>query len=178
MTTEPVTLPTEPATLHFFAEMTAAGPGSTLGHIWRPGDPAALWFLRVPRPPLPGNRDDIGLRPVAEWAETIAAATPSNAALLEPLLAATESVHVSNARNVPLTEAAAPATPVLLIGDADHSITPAAGVGARDALEDAYAVFQARLESASPAEAMAERRARMLADRELALRARPSTNAR
>ncbi|MFC9994238.1 FAD-dependent oxidoreductase [Nocardia sp. NPDC127526] len=173
MTTEPVTLPTPPATLHFFAEMTATGaPGSTLGHIWRPGDPAALWFLRVPRPPLPGTSNDIGLRPVAEWTETITAATPSNEALLKTLLAATESVHVSNARDVPLTNAATPTTPVLLIGDADHAITPAAGVGARDALEDAHAVYQARLTSASPATAMADRRTRIVADREQALRGR------
>lgn len=165
MTAAPVELPTAPATLHFFAEMPTPGPPvSTLGHIWRPGDPAALWFVRLPRPALTGG-DDLGLRPVGEWAEDILAATPTNRALLETFLGATEAVHVSNARNVPVETAAAPNDSVLLIGDADHAITPAAGVGARDALEDSHAVFQALVTGSSPAAAMSERRQRMLADR-------------
>lgn len=171
MTGRPVTLDTQPATLHFFAEIENGAPASTLGHIWRPGDPAALWFLRVPREALPGT-DDLGRRPVGEWAETITAATPSNQSLIRTFLETTESVHVSNARNVPLTDAATPTDPVVLIGDADHAITPAAGVGARDALEDAHAVYEAHLSGASPAAAMAERRRLILADREQALRAR------
>ncbi|WP_067814161.1 FAD-dependent oxidoreductase [Nocardia inohanensis] len=165
MTSTPVELPTAPATLHFFAEMPTPGPpSSTLGHIWRPGDPAALWFVRLPRPALSGG-DDLGLRPISEWAEAILAATPTNRALLETFLGATEVVHVSNARNVPLETAAAPQDSILLIGDADHAITPAAGVGARDALEDAYAVHRALTAGSSPAVAMTERRQRIREDR-------------
>ncbi|MTK31915.1 FAD-dependent oxidoreductase [Nocardia seriolae] len=172
MTTEPLTLPTTPATLHFFAELSSTGNlSSTLGHIWRPGDPTALWFLRLPRPPLPGS-DDLSLRPVGEWADRIRTATPNNRALIDRFLATTESVHVSNARNVPLDTAAPPTDSTLLIGDADHAITPAAGIGARDALEDAQAVYRALVSGTSPALAMAARRRTILAERETATRAR------
>lgn len=165
--------PTTPAVLHFFAEVAEDGSaGSTFGHIWRPEDPSALWFVRIPRDPLPGTRDDIGMRPVDEWAETVLAATPSSRALVSAFLSRTELVHVSNARNVPLEGARAPQDSVILIGDADHAITPAAGVGARDALEDARAVFDAIVGTASPAEAMTQRRKQIVTDRETAQRAR------
>ncbi|WP_040831624.1 FAD-dependent oxidoreductase [Nocardia jiangxiensis] len=164
---------TDPAVLHFFAEVAEDGSaGSTFGHIWRPQDPAALWFVRIPREPLPGTRDDIGMRPVDEWAETVLAATPSSQSLVSAFLARTEVVHVSNARNVSLEQARAPQDSVVLIGDADHAITPAAGVGARDALEDARAVFDAIIGADSPAEAMTQRRKQILTDREAAQRAR------
>lgn len=171
MTTGPVELDTEARILHFFAEATEQGPpSSTFGHIWRHAD-AARWFIRIARPPLDGP-DDLGTRPVGEWAETVLAAAPSIRALAARLLEHTEDVHVSNARNVSLDHAATPSPGVVLIGDADHAITPAAGVGARDALEDALAIFQARTRGASPAAAMTDRRTKILADRELALRRR------
>ncbi|GAB0103184.1 FAD-dependent monooxygenase [Nocardia sp. JMUB6875] len=173
-TTEPLALPTTPATLHIFAEISPAGNvSSTLGHIWRPGDPTALWFLRLPRPPLPGT-DELGLRPIAAWADKIRAATPTTRSIVETFLDTTESVHVSNARNVSLDAAAPPRDSLLLIGDADHAITPAAGVGAREALEDAHAVYRALTSNTSPAAAMAERRRRIIADRAEAAGARRS----
>ncbi|WP_194813412.1 FAD-dependent monooxygenase [Nocardia sp. XZ_19_385] len=167
MTTAPLSLPTPAAVLHFYDEITPQGKGATFGHVWAE-DTSALWFLRIPRDPLP--TDDLGSRPVGEWADEVLAATPSNTSLLETLLAQTDSVHVSNARNVPLDGAATPRLPVLLVGDADHAITPAAGVGARDALEDVHAVYQALTRGDSPAEAMVERRAQIRADRERAQR--------
>ncbi|MEU8901609.1 FAD-dependent monooxygenase [Nocardia sp. NPDC048505] len=167
MTTEPLTLPTPAAVLHFYDEITPAGKGATFGHVWD-GNTPALWFLRIPRAPLPV--DDLGSRPVAEWSAEVLAATPSNSGLMETLLAHTDSVHVSNARTVPLDGAAVPSEPVLLVGDADHAITPAAGVGARDALEDVHAVYLALRGSDSPAAAMAQRRAGIRADRERAQR--------
>ncbi|MFE5285735.1 FAD-dependent oxidoreductase [Nocardia sp. NPDC056611] len=177
MTTEPVELLTSPATLHFFAETDSTGRVfSTLGHLWRPGDSAALWFVRIVAPPLPDRGAASGVRPVSEWADRIRAACPSNLALVDTFLGATASVHVSNARTIPLEDAASPGERILLIGDADHAITPAAGVGARDALEDAYAVHQALISGASPADAMTARRHRILADRAAALRARPSAS--
>ncbi|MBL1077082.1 FAD-dependent monooxygenase [Nocardia sp. 2] len=167
MTTNPLSLPSPAAVLHFYDEITPEGKGATLGHVWTPTT-NALWFLRIPRSPLPA--DDLGLRPLAEWSDTILEAAPANRALLETLLAHTDSVHVSNARNVPLDPAAAPTPPLLLIGDADHAITPAAGIGARDALEDAHAIHRALTTAASPAEAMANRRTQIRADRERAQR--------
>ncbi|WP_155981793.1 NAD(P)/FAD-dependent oxidoreductase [Nocardia sp. BMG111209] len=167
-------LPTTPAVLHFDAEIAADGTGAaTFGHLWRPGDETAWWFVRIARPPLPGAADDLGLRPVGDWADAVLAATPTRRALAESFLARTEVVHVSNARNVPLDGARPPSDPILLIGDADHAITPAAGVGARDALEDADAVFAALLTGDSPAAAMAERRTRILADRAATRRGAP-----
>ncbi|MCM6775097.1 NAD(P)-binding protein [Nocardia sp. CDC159] len=170
-TTEPVEADGEPAVLHFFAEIAPDGGSiSTFGHIWRPDD-IAYWFIRIARPPLTAA-DDLGTRPMDEWADTVLAAAPSSRKLVGDLISRTAAVHVSNARNVPLVGAAEPALPVVLVGDADHAITPAAGVGARDALEDARAVYQAVLAKASPAAAMAERRAEILAERERVQRVR------
>ncbi|TLG05356.1 hypothetical protein FEK35_19550 [Nocardia cyriacigeorgica] len=175
MTTGPAGAPSDPQILHFFAELDAAGAAaSTFGHIWRPGQPAH-WFIRIAREPLDGP-DDLGLRPMDEWSATVLAATPSITELVRPLLERTEAVHVSNARNVPLDDAAEPGLPVVLIGDADHAITPAAGVGARDALEDAHAVYRALTTGASPAEAMALRRKTIIEDRRLAMRRRASVS--
>lgn len=125
MTTTRLNLETVPDVLHFYAEVGPEGPGSTFGHVWSPADDTtALWFLRIPRSPL--ERDDLGLRPVDEWATTILDAAPNNRQLLETLLSHTDSIHVSNARDVLLDNAAQPAGRTLLIGDADHAITPAA----------------------------------------------------
>ncbi|MFI5782678.1 FAD-dependent oxidoreductase [Nocardia sp. NPDC051570] len=172
MTAAHLELPTTPDVLHFYAEVAPGGPASTFGHVWsRAEGTTALWFLRIPREPL--ERDDLGMRPVAEWNATVLEATPSNGAIVETLLAHTDSVHVSNARDVLLDGAADPGNRVLLIGDADHAITPAAGIGARDALEDAHAVYQAITTGGSPAAAMAARRQKILTDRAAARRVTP-----
>lgn len=171
MTSTSVEPDTEPRILHFFAELDATGAAaSTFGHIWRPGH-AAHWFIRIARAPLDGP-DDAGVRPTSEWTDTVLRATPSINDLVGPLLDKTDSVHVSNARNVPLAAAAQPTLPLLLLGDADHAITPAAGVGARDALEDAHAVYRALTTGGCPAEAMAVRRTEIVDDRQRAARGR------
>ncbi|WP_225725492.1 MULTISPECIES: NAD(P)/FAD-dependent oxidoreductase [unclassified Nocardia] len=171
MTTTPLDLSTDPAVLHFFAEIAPDNSSfSTLGHIWRPGDANALWFLRIAREPLTDG-DDLGLRPVDEWADAVLEATPSNQELAQTFIEHTEVVHVSNARNVPLDNATESTEPALLIGDADHAITPAAGVGARDALEDVLAVYQALASNESPSAAMAQRRKQITAEREQVQRA-------
>ncbi|WP_330232322.1 FAD-dependent monooxygenase [Nocardia sp. NBC_00508] len=175
MTSTPTELDTEPQTLHFFAELDATGAAaSTFGHIWRPGH-TAHWFIRIARAPLDGP-DDFGVRPTSEWTDTVLQATPSINDLVSTLLDRTDSVHVSNARNVPLDAAAQPTLPVLLIGDADHAITPAAGVGAREALEDAHAVYRALTTGSCPAEAMALRRSEIIDDRQRAVRGRASVS--
>lgn len=102
MTSTPTELDTEPQTLHFFAELDATGAAaSTFGHIWRPGH-TAHWFIRIARAPLDGP-DDFGVRPTSEWTDTVLQATPSINDLVSTLLDRTDSVHVSNARNVPST---------------------------------------------------------------------------
>ncbi|WP_378730352.1 FAD-dependent oxidoreductase [Nocardia brasiliensis] len=166
-------LPTDQATLHFFAEADAAGgmASSTLGHFWHPDDDHVHWFIRLTREAL-AAADDLGVHPIDKWADTIIRATPSNADMVDMFLANTDVVHVSNARNVPLDKATEPTTPALLVGDADHAITPAAGVGAREALEDVHAVFQAITSNSSPAAAMAQRRSEIVAERDRVQRAR------
>ncbi|WP_174188968.1 FAD-dependent oxidoreductase [Nocardia barduliensis] len=91
---------------------------------------------------------------------------PGNLRRRRSLARADADVHVSNARHVPFTAAAPPRLPLILCGDADHAITPAEGVGARDAIEDAAAIFRALTAGSSPAEAMAARRRQIAADRE------------
>ncbi|MGW5381493.1 FAD-dependent oxidoreductase [Nocardia sp. NPDC003963] len=166
MTTTPVECPTDPFVLHFHAESAAgARPATTFGHIWRPGAAAALWFLRIEREPLPVA--ETGIVPAGRWAATVAEAAPASIrATTELLVAATEQVHVSNARNVALATAAAPVAPVILVGDADHAITPAAGVGAREGIEDIEAVHHAIVSGGSPAEAMIARRRAITDERE------------
>ncbi|MVU76068.1 NAD(P)-binding protein [Nocardia sp. ET3-3] len=177
MTAEPVELASDPEVLHFFAEVGPGGaPGATFGHIHRDGD-NPMWFIRIAREALSGA-DDLGMRPMAEWADAVRAAAPSIPDLVTSLIDHTGEVHVSNARNVPIDKAAAPVAHTLLIGDADHAISPAAGVGARDALEDAHAVFQALTAGASPADAMARRRIQILDDRERAMRGRAAISRR
>ncbi len=82
------------------------------------------------------------------------------------MLSNTETVRVINARNVPLTTARPPSLPVLLCGDADHALTPAAGVGARDAIEDAAALVTAITTGTDPAVAMADRRRQITEERD------------
>ncbi|WP_416566691.1 FAD-dependent oxidoreductase [Nocardia testacea] len=166
MTAIPVECPTDPFVLHFHAESASgARPAATFGHIWRPGADSALWFLRIEREALPVA--ETGTVPVRHWAEAVVAAAPNSVRkLTATLVAATEHVHVSNARNVTLATAAAPVAPVILVGDADHAITPAAGVGAREGIEDIEAVYHAIVGGGSPAEAMIARRRAITAERD------------
>jgi 2-polyprenyl-6-methoxyphenol hydroxylase-like FAD-dependent oxidoreductase len=73
-------------------------------------------------------------------------------------------VHVSNARRVPLDKALPPRLPVILCGDADHALSPASGVGARNAIDDAAALCRALLNGDDPADTMAVRRTELLAE--------------
>jgi 2-polyprenyl-6-methoxyphenol hydroxylase-like FAD-dependent oxidoreductase len=156
-------LRTKSTVLHFDGRIGADGrPAGAFGHFWDEG--LSVWFARVTRPPLPV--ENIGFHPVAEWAELIRTVAPGVSDVVDLLLAETETVHISNARNVPFAAAAAPGLPVILCGDADHAITPAEGVGARDAIEDAAALFRALSTGSSPADAMAARRRQIAADRE------------
>ncbi|MFI5717715.1 hypothetical protein [Nocardia sp. NPDC051750] len=166
MTERAVECPTDPFVLHFdAASASGTRPAATVGHIWRPGATAALWFLRITREPLPAA--ETGILPVGGWAEAVVAAAPGQVReLTAALVAATDQVHVSNARNVPLAPAAAPALPVVLVGDADHAITPAAGVGAREGIEDVVAVYGAIAAGGSLAEAMSARRRTIAEERD------------
>ncbi|NKY57863.1 FAD-dependent oxidoreductase [Nocardia flavorosea] len=177
MTEHAVHCPTTPSVLHFDAAAgSSSRPAATVGHIWRPGTAAALWFLRITRAPLPDA--ETGVRPVGEWAEAVVTAAPGPVReLTAELVAATGRVHVSNARNVPLGPALPPASPVVLVGDADHAITPAAGVGAREGIEDVVAVYRAITAGESPAEAMSERRRAITQERDRVARRMRSTAA-
>lgn len=154
----PVDLPTTLSVLHFHAE---ADTGATFGHWWH--GPAAYWFARIPGEPL--LRESTGPQPTAEWEHALLAAFPGISPIVSALLSSTDIAHVSNARSLPLEAAKPPREPVVLLGDADHAITPAAGTGARDALEDAAAIYTAVQAGESVADAMAGRRATLGAER-------------
>ncbi|WP_433204550.1 FAD-dependent oxidoreductase [Nocardia sp. CA-107356] len=160
VTTAPVTLPTEQSVLHFHRAGNAR-PTDAFGHQWN--DETAVWFARIRRPPI--SVADIGFHPVEAWADQIHAALPAIPGLIDALLAVTDTVHVTNARDVPLTHPRPPLDDVLLCGDADHAITPAAGVGARDAIEDAAALYRAFVAGTSLAETMTARRREILIER-------------
>lgn len=165
-TTKPVRLPTDPGVLHFDGRLGASVlPVSSFGHLWN--DDAAFWFARLTRPPVP--QQHTGFHAVAGWAEDICSAAPDTE-IIDTLLANTEVLHVSNARSVPLQAAKPPQSPVILCGDADHAITPAAGRGACEAIDDADALHRAILTGDDPAAAMAVRRSRITAEREEAQR--------
>ncbi|WP_063020180.1 hypothetical protein [Nocardia niwae] len=155
-------LRTKSTVLHFDGRIGADGrPAGAFGHFWDEG--LSVWFARVTRPPLPAQ--ETGYHPVVDWSDVIRTVAPGISDVVDVLLAETETVHVSNARNVPFATAAAAQLPVILCGDADHAITPAEGVGARDAIEDAAAIFHALSTGSSPADAMAARRRQIAADR-------------
>jgi salicylate hydroxylase len=157
-TAAPGTRPnTTPSVLHFHRR-TDHSP-ATFGHFWN--DQVAVWFVRLTRDPIAVGYT--GFHPLARWITPIREALPTIPFLLETLLDATAMVHVSNARTVPLAGALPPRAPVILCGDADHALSPAAGVGARDAIEDAAALCRALLSGADPAAAMLQRREEVIA---------------
>ncbi|QIS14134.1 FAD-dependent oxidoreductase [Nocardia arthritidis] len=159
----PVPLPTEPGVLHFDGVLADTPmPRSTFGHLWN--DTGVFWFARLTQDPIP--QQDIGFHPTAELSSTVLATAPSAADLIEIILANTSTVHISNTRNVPFADARPPQLPVILCGDADHAITPAAARGAREAIEDAAALTHAILTDRDPAEAMSTRRAQITTDRD------------
>ncbi|MFI9403681.1 FAD-dependent oxidoreductase [Nocardia sp. NPDC052316] len=162
VTNRPIRPSTEPSVLHFHRHLDDDGrPVSTFGHFWN--SEVSLWFTRLTRAPLPVA--EVGSQPIDRWVEPILLGTKAITELAETMLAATGTVHVSNARTVPLAGARAPQAPVILCGDADHAITPAAGVGARDAIEDAAALTAAITGGGAPAAAMAERRREIVTER-------------
>lgn len=160
VTTTPITLPTEESVLHFHRTGNAR-PTDAFGHLWN--EETAVWFARIRRSPIPVA--DNGFHPVEAWAEQIHTALPAIPGLIDSLLSITETVHVGNARNVPLTNPRPPRDDIILCGDADHAISPAAGVGARDAIEDSAALYRALLAKTSIAETMANRRRQILIER-------------
>ncbi|MFI6046360.1 FAD-dependent oxidoreductase [Nocardia sp. NPDC051321] len=162
ITDRPIQPTTDPSVLHFHRRLDDDGrPVSTFGHFWN--DTISVWFTRLTREPL--AMQDTGSQPLGGWASPILAGASAIGELVETMLGATSTVHVSNARTVPLAGARPPQAPVILCGDADHAITPAAGVGARDAIEDAAALAAAITSGGAPAAAMAERRRQILAER-------------
>ncbi|WP_225726517.1 MULTISPECIES: hypothetical protein [unclassified Nocardia] len=71
----------------------------------------------------------------------------------------------------PLRRRPSPQLPVILCGDADHAITPAAARGAREAIEDAAALTHAIRTNRDPAATMSNRRAQITTERDQLTRA-------
>jgi len=161
-TPRPTGLDTEPDVMHFHGQLgDGPMPTSTFGYMHTRD--AVFWFTRLTRDAI--LQDDIGFHPTTEWASTILDADPTIPNLIETILDGTDTIHISNARSVSLTAARTPQPPLILCGDADHAITPAAARGAREAIEDALALHQAITTGQSPADAMAERRTQITEER-------------
>ncbi|WP_194289909.1 FAD-dependent oxidoreductase [Nocardia macrotermitis] len=157
-TAAPGTRPnTTPSVLHFHRH--GSDTPATFGHFWN--ESVAVWFVRLTRAPIEVGYT--GFHPLARWIEPIRTALPEIPYLLDTLLDHTAMVHVSNARSVPLAKARPPRLPVILCGDADHALSPASGVGARNAIDDAAALCHALLDGTDPVDTMARRRAEILA---------------
>lgn len=167
----PIALSSEPGILHFqLSRQGRTAPADAFGHFWT--DTTAVWFARIGHTPMP--HQDTGFHQVAAWADAIRAATPACRPLIDALLAQTDALHVSAARDVPLDTALPPRHNLILCGDADHAVSPAAGLGARDALEDAAALHYALHAGTSPATAMTNRRHQIIAERARTARVYPS----
>lgn len=167
MTTKPVTVATAPAVLHFHNQAADDEQGlasNTFGHIWHENSDALLWFARLTRPALAPEKT--GANPIANWADILRTATPAVPDLVDTAVDHTDTVYVSNARNVPFVDAPQPRESIVLVGDADHALTPAGGVGARDAVEDVDAIYQAMTTGNSVASAMTSRRAAIAEERD------------
>jgi 2-polyprenyl-6-methoxyphenol hydroxylase-like FAD-dependent oxidoreductase len=170
VTDGPLPVSSEKSLLHFQIHRVGDAPATdAFGHLWN--DDTAAWFARITRPAIPV--EDVGFHPVGEWTAAVRAVAPDIPDLVDAMLDTTTTVHVSNARNVPLTNARSPRDDVILCGDADHAITPAAGVGARDAIQDAFALHQAIRTGASLSAAMTARRDHITTERARAARSRP-----
>lgn len=161
-TTGPLDLPTAPGVMHFHGRLGEdVFPLASFGHLST--EDRVYWFTRLTRDPIPV--DDIGTHPIGDWAEQILTADPTAGDLIGTILDATDTVHVSNCRNVPVKEPRQAAPPLILCGDADHAITPAAVRGAREAIEDAAALHAALTTGEDPAHAMTMRRIRLVTER-------------
>jgi len=128
------------------------GPGSLFTSSWSPSDPGAgggyvLWGYSDAAQHLPvdgldgaGLRDLIGRR-IAGWHP-----------LLRQLVAGSdpETVNAVRVRSAPPRVAPWPTGPVTLLGDAIHSMTPMAGIGANTALRDADLLRRMLAERALP----------------------------
>ncbi|WP_067721700.1 NAD(P)-binding protein [Nocardia yamanashiensis] len=162
-TARPVTLP-DPDVMHFHGQLGEGPlPVTTFGHLQTPE--AVYWFARLTRNPIP--MDDIGFHPAGLWMDALLAADPTAEDLIATIVEATDTIHVSNTREVSMHNLLRPVAPVILIGDADHAISPAWVRGAREAIEDAVALTKALTEGTDPAEAMAQRRITIAVEREM-----------
>lgn len=171
-TSTPIALDTAPDTLHFQGvQGDSPFPAATIGHFWN--DAVTVWFARLTRPAATG--EELGVQPVDAWADAIRAAAPHLTELIDKVLAATPEIAVHNARNVPLETAKPAVGPVILLGDADHAVSPAAGTGAGTAIGDAETLVEAITEGRSAAAAMNDRRAQILEQRAQAMRAMAPT---
>lgn len=164
----PVSAFLEPDVMHFHGRLVEGRPLPVASFGYLSTADGTYWFARLTRPAIP--LDDIGTHPVSVWAAALREADPAAGEVIDAILSATDTVHASNCRAVPLNNAAAPSGPVILCGDADHAVSPAAASGAREALEDALALTQALTSGGSPAEAMAQRRIDIAVAREKARR--------
>jgi 2-polyprenyl-6-methoxyphenol hydroxylase-like FAD-dependent oxidoreductase len=98
------------------------------------GDRGTFWFARLTRPPLPTA--GVGLHPSQDWTSELTAAFPTPELDVRPHLASTPTVFACNAERVPDLPSWGDQR-AMILGDAAHGMSPAAGQGASLAIADA-----------------------------------------
>ncbi|MFC9357580.1 FAD-dependent oxidoreductase [Rhodococcus sp. NPDC057014] len=101
------------------------------------GDTGIFWFARLTRPELPPA--GVGLHSSQDWARELTAAFPTPAPDVRRHLAPTPTIFACNAERVPDLSSWGDRRAVI-IGDAAHGMSPAAGQGASLAIADALGI--------------------------------------
>ncbi|MFC9768514.1 FAD-dependent oxidoreductase [Rhodococcus jostii] len=142
----------EPGVLSFFRHA-----GHTFGAL-NSVDGGTFWFARLTRPPLPPT--ELGLQLSRVWKDELTAAFPVSVIDVQPFVDSTPVVFGCNAERVPDLPTWGDQR-AMILGDAAHGMSPAAGQGATLAIADALtaaALLDPRIPKSVFTTAIGERR--------------------
>jgi 2-polyprenyl-6-methoxyphenol hydroxylase-like FAD-dependent oxidoreductase len=138
------------------------GSGAFFGYTTAP-DGSTWWFARLPADEL--TREELAATGPAQWRQRVVDAVTGDDTPAAAIAAATgDDVDCRNAYDIPTTPVWW-TPPAVLVGDAAHAASPAAGQGASMALEDAVVLAKCLRDLPDPERAFASyerlRRARV-----------------
>lgn len=119
------------------------GPGGTFGYIVSP-DHGTYWYTRITSDALEPSRT--GHSESGPWRQEISAVLDDNAPYWTLVNHAQDDVFVDNTYQMPLAARWRRGN-VMLLGDAAHGISPAAGLGGSLAIEDGIMISKALRDS-------------------------------